>query len=73
MRRNGGQENIDGDHRQATHANDNLSRYPGNEPRGEEGICTTNNCQRQILNTDPYKAVPANGLHVDIHVPKVDA
>jgi hypothetical protein len=29
--------------------------------------------QRQILNTDHDEAICANGLHVDIHVPKEDA
>jgi len=73
FRRNGGQEDVDGGHRKATHADNDLGWYPGNEPGGEEGIRTTNNRQRQILNTDHDEAVSANGLHVDIHVPKEDA
>lgn len=73
FRWNGGQENVDGGHCQAAHANDDLGWHPGNEPGGKEGIRATYNGQRQILNADPNEAVSANGLHVNIHVPEEDA
>lgn len=73
VRWNGGQENVDGRHCQAAHADNDLGRDPGNQPGGEEGVRATNNGQWQILHADQNEAVSANGLHVNIHVPKEDA
>ena len=67
-----GQENVDGDHGQATHANDDLGRYSGDEPCGEEGIRTANDSQRQVLDSNFDEAVAADRLHVYVHIPKID-
>lgn len=66
MGRDGGQEDIDGDHRRATHTDKHLGWYSRNKLGGEEGIHRTNNRQRQILKTDLNKTVSANGLDIDI-------
>ncbi len=73
VRGDGREEDVDDDHGQTTHSDDDLGRYAGDEPSGEEGVCTANDCQGQVLDADFDEAVAADGLHVDVHVPEEDA
>jgi hypothetical protein len=67
------QQRIDGSHRQAAHADDDLGQQPGHEPGRKERHDGAHDGQRQILQTHGDQAVAIDRLHLEVHVPEEDS
>ena len=73
MRRDSCEEGIHGDHSEASDTDDELGRDTRREPSCQESVRGAEDGEGEELDACADEAVAPDGLHVDVHVPEVDA